>query len=131
MGDPGGTIIDDHTRAYVNHRGPRRKGVNMDVICSSLSLMAASLLALVRGVAISLCKQLFCGKVEYLLSEDYCPWHRASRSLWEASLYLCVAELCLLALRRPKRWFLSAEDSSIMPCTACGCMECEVGGDRD
>ena len=32
--------------------GPRRKGVNMDVILSPLSLMAASLLALVRGIAI-------------------------------------------------------------------------------
>ena len=42
------------TRAYVNRRGPRRKGVNMDVILSSLSLMAASLLALVRGIAISI-----------------------------------------------------------------------------
>ena len=39
------------TRAYVKRRGPRRKGVNMDVILSSLSLMAASLLALVRGIA--------------------------------------------------------------------------------
>ena len=38
--------------SYVNRRGPRRKGVNMDVILSSLSLMAASLLALVRGIAI-------------------------------------------------------------------------------
>ena len=43
-----------YTRAYVNRRGPRRKGVNMDVILSSLSLMAASLLALVRGIAISI-----------------------------------------------------------------------------
>ena len=42
------------TRAYVNRRGPRRKGVNMDVILSSLSLMAASLLALVRGIAIAI-----------------------------------------------------------------------------
>ena len=42
------------TTAYVNRRGPRRKGVNMDVILSSLSLMAASLLALVRGIAISI-----------------------------------------------------------------------------
>ena len=37
----------------LGHRGPRRKVVNMDVILSSLSLMAASLLALVRGIAIS------------------------------------------------------------------------------
>ena len=45
------------TRAYVKHRGrrgPRRKGVNMDVILSPLSLMATSLLALVRGIAISI-----------------------------------------------------------------------------
>ena len=42
------------TRAYVNRRGARRKGVNMDVILSSMSLMAASLLALVRGIAISI-----------------------------------------------------------------------------
>ena len=43
------------TRAYVNRRGPRRKGVNMDVILSSLSLMAASKQqALVRGIAISI-----------------------------------------------------------------------------
>ena len=42
------------TRAYVKRRGPRRKGVNMDVILSSLSLMAASLLALVRKIAISI-----------------------------------------------------------------------------
>ena len=40
------------TRAYVKRRGPRRKGVNMDVILSSLSLMEASLLAMVRGIAI-------------------------------------------------------------------------------
>ena len=39
------------TRAYVKRRGPHRKG---DVILSSLSLMAASLLALVRGIAISM-----------------------------------------------------------------------------
>ena len=43
----GGVHIIDYTRAYVNHRGPRRKGVNM-------TLMAASLLALVRGRAISI-----------------------------------------------------------------------------
>ena len=40
------------TRAYVKFRGPCRKGANMDVILSSLSLMAASLLALVRGIVI-------------------------------------------------------------------------------
>ena len=40
------------TRAYVKRGGPRRKGVNMDVILSPLSLMAASLLALIRGIAI-------------------------------------------------------------------------------
>ena len=42
------------TSAYVNRRGPRKKGVIMDVILSSLSLMAASLLAPVRGIAISI-----------------------------------------------------------------------------
>ena len=44
-------MCTEYTRAYVKRRGPRRKGVNMDVIISSLSLMAASLLALVRGIA--------------------------------------------------------------------------------
>ena len=42
-GTASGTV---RTRAYVKRRGPRRKGVNMDVILSSLSLMTASLLAL-------------------------------------------------------------------------------------
>ena len=46
------THLHNYTRAYVKRRGPRRKGVNMDVILSSLSLMAASLLAMVRGIAI-------------------------------------------------------------------------------
>ena len=41
-------LLPTITRAYVKRRGPRRKGVNMDVILSPLSLMAASLLALVR-----------------------------------------------------------------------------------
>ena len=65
----------------------------MDVILSSLSLMAASLLALVRGIAISIiimqaviAAQLLCGKLAYLLPEDSCSWHRASHSLWEAGL---------------------------------------------
>ena len=40
------------TRAYIKRRGPRRKGVNMDVILSSLSWQQA-LLTLVRGIAIS------------------------------------------------------------------------------
>ena len=57
------------------------KGVNMDVILSSLSFMAASLLALVRGIAISIiimqaviAAQLLCGKLAYLLPEDSCSW---------------------------------------------------------
>ena len=57
-GDPQASPIRkpfyNYTRAYVKRRGPRRKGVNMDVILSPLSLMAASLLALVRGIAISI-----------------------------------------------------------------------------
>ena len=44
-------LITYDTRTYVKCRGPRRKGMNMDEI---LSLVAASLLALVRGIAISI-----------------------------------------------------------------------------
>ena len=77
-------IIIFITRAYVNRRGPRMKGVNMDVILSSLSLMAASLLALVRGIAISII--IMQAVIAAVLSEDYCSWHRASRSLLETNL---------------------------------------------
>ena len=44
-------MVLGHTK---NAGEARRKGVNMDVILSSLSLMAASLLALVRGIATSI-----------------------------------------------------------------------------
>ena len=67
------------TRAYVNRRGPRRKGVNMAVILSSLSLMAASLFGDTPIM------QEVLGSI-HSFTEDYCSWHRASRSLWEASL---------------------------------------------
>ena len=62
----------------------------MDVILSSLSLMAASLSG--KGNSHTIMQAVIAAIIAVLLSED---WH----------------------LRRAKRWFLSAEDSSIdEPC---------------
>ena len=96
-----------HTRAYVKRRGSCRKGVNMDVILSPLSLMAASLLTLVRGIAIStIIMQAVIAAVMWQASIS------SSRRLLHAhgivlhtpflkqvsvsgEDYLCVAELCV------------------------------------
>ena len=79
----------------------------MDVILLSLSLMAASLLALVRGIVISIiimqaviAAQLLCGKLAYLLPEDSCscivlhtPFGKQVSVSGEDVAELCVSEL--------------------------------------
>ena len=65
----------------------------MDVILSSLSLMAASLLA---GIAIIM-QAVIAAVMWTVVSEDACSWRRGSHSLWEASLceWRRLSELCL------------------------------------
>ena len=79
------------TRAYVNRRGPRRKGVNIAVILSSLSLMAASLLALLRGHINNASSYSSCSEHTFFQKTIAQPFGKQVSVSGED--YLCVAEL--------------------------------------